>query len=69
MTDKNLCWTTESEIHYLQNVGNFHPEHGKSKIDFLVGYIKAAKHRVRWSGISRSKVLARAQELLLIEMS
>lgn len=69
MTDKNLCWTTESEINYLQNAGNFHPEHGKSKIDFLVGYIKAAKNRVSWSGISRPKVMARAKELLLIEMS
>lgn len=65
----NRGWTTESELKYLNNIGRYHPENGKTTFDFLSAYINAAKKRVVWCGIDKRQVLLRATELLHREMT
>ncbi len=57
-------WTTTVEIDYLDTIGDNYPVQGKTKRDFLHGYIQGAFRRTEWGNIDADKAIAYAEKLL-----
>jgi hypothetical protein len=57
LTRSDGCaWSTRSEISFIKKLGSdmtYIP-----RIDFLQGYLKSTKKRVRWGDIDKAEVLA-----------
>lgn len=62
------AWTTDSEIRYLNQIGAFKPEHGKTKADFLKGYLRALPKRAKWIGMNKPLLFNHANKLLQQEI-
>lgn len=59
------CHTTENELDFLDKLGR-HCERRSEvrRLNALDGYITAAKKRVEWGDIDKSRVIAHALRLL-----
>ena len=65
-TDEHTSWGTQSELRYLNGIGDSHKEVSRrsSKVVLLAGYIAGAEMRNDWGIINKDAVMEMANKLL-----
>lgn len=60
----DMCWTTESEIKWLETIGSTAKQNYYSKVDLLIKYRKAINKRIRWDSIEKEKVIYVVEKMI-----